>query len=190
MTATDRPAQPVDPGAALGACELWSVLFSFGPRGDQALQGLRNYRIGDGQYAAPRAIISAAIYHMSEDPAVILALSEYSAAAGPLPAPGSTADLLRRRTHVRIPAPLSLRLNRLIELASFATGQRCSRTAVVASMMRQARREDRTLWVERFRTVLAEPAGTAVPRADAANPESVLRAIRPSPGPRPQAARV
>jgi hypothetical protein len=162
------------------------VLFSFGPRGDRALTALRNYRIAEGQYASPRLIISAAILYLPEDPYLILALSNYSAAAGPVAAPGSPADLLRRRTQVRIPAPLSLRLNRLIELSSLATGHRCSRTAVVASMLRAARREKKTLWIERFRTVLSEPAEKAVAEVDAEDPATVLVPIRPKPGPRPQ----
>jgi hypothetical protein len=186
MPGPDGPAGPMDPSTPLGACESWSVLFSFGPRGDRALTALRNYRIADGQYATSRVIVSAAILHMPEDPHLILALSNYSAAAGPLPAPGSAGDLLRRRTHVRIPAPLSLRLNRLIELSSLATGQRCSRTAVVASMLLAARREKKAVWIDRFRTVLAEPAVKAMAQADAADPGQVLVPVRPKPGPRPQ----
>jgi hypothetical protein len=178
----------VDAGAPLGACESWPAMFSLPPRGEQALAALRRYRVGEasGQFAGSRAIFSALIFYMSEDPEAVAGLSNFSPAAGPTPPAGSLAGALRRRTIVRLPAPLTLRLNRLIEIANSETGQRCSRTAVMVSLMRQARREDKDLWRARFTRVLGEPASCAVPASDAASPETVLRLIRPRPGPRPQ----
>ncbi len=106
-------------------------MFSLPPRGLQALTALRTYRVGEssGLFASPRAIFSALILYMPEDVDVVVELSSFSPAAGPLPPPGSMADALRRRMQVRLPAPLTLRLDRIIEVASDQTGQRCSRTA-------------------------------------------------------------
>jgi hypothetical protein len=173
----------------LGACALWATMFSLPSRGERLLEELRRYRVGVSdrtQTASTRAIFAALILHLPERPEEIVAMSNYSAAAGPMPQPGTPADLLRRRTHVRLPAPLTLRLNRLIELAGEQTTMRCSRTAVVVSMMRVARQQEREIWVERFRTVLSRPARDAVPVADAEAPERVLRLERPLPGPRPR----
>jgi hypothetical protein len=178
----------VSPDTALGACPSWPVMFSLPPRGEQALVALRRYRVPErtGTYATPRAILSAVILHMPEDVALIVTLSNHSPAAGPLPPPGTMADVLRRRTHVQLPAPLSLRLNRLIAVASEETGQRCSRTAVIVSLMRMAQLEEKDLWRRRFEMVFSQRAQSAVPERDRANPETVLRLIRPNPGPRPQ----
>lgn len=178
----------IDRHTPLGACESWAVMFSLPPRGEQALAGLRKYRVGDapGQFAAPRAILSALILYMPEDAEAVAGLSNFSPAAGPLPAAGSMADALRRRTIVRLPAPLTLRLNRLIDVAGTERGQRCSRTAVIVALMRRARHEDKKLWQARFTSVLAQPASHAVPTFDEATPETVLRPVRPRPGPRPQ----
>jgi len=181
-------AQKIPTDIPLGACPSWPVLFSLPERGEQVLLALRHYRIGTspGATAGTRAIIAAAILHMPEDPQVIVALSNFSPAAGPAPPPGKPGDMFRRRTNVRLPAPLTLRLNRLIQLTAEETGQRCSRTAVVVSLMRLARADSKQLWRDRFTTVMTRPAGEAVPRVDAARPETVLRLVRPSPGPRPQ----
>jgi len=165
------------------------VLFSLPPRGEQALAALRKFRVADvsDQFVTLRMIFSALILYMPEDAGAIVALSGFSAAAGPPPPPGTTADKLRRRLQVRLPAPLSLRLNRLIELAIEDSGQRCSRTAVVVSLMQQARRRDEhTLWRQRFTSTLSEPAIRALPQVDQGQPELVLRMQRPRPGPRPQ----
>lgn len=191
MDASDGTASPavIDPRAPLGACESWSVMFSLPPRGEAALRALRGYRVGDapGRFASTRAIVSALILHMPESSEAVIGLSNFSPAAGPDPPPGSTVDMLRRRTTVRLPAPLTLRLNRLIELASVETGQRCSRTAVLVSLMRNARNDDKAVWRARFTSVLGEPAGRAVPKSDQATSYTVLQLVRPSPGPRPQA---
>lgn len=181
----------VDADTLLGLCPVWPVLFSLPPRGEKLLEELSRYRIGvsdPSQTARPRAIFSALILELPEDPMTICALSNYSPAAGPPPAPGSMADALRRRRQVRLPAPLSLRLNRLIAYAGETTSQRCSRTAVVVSMMKIARQGDRQEWSARFAEVLMQRASRAVPGFDAGSPESVLRLRRPSPGPRPQIA--
>jgi len=154
----------IDRHTPLGACESWAVMFSLPPRGEQALAGLRKYRIGNAprQFAAPRAILSALILYMPEDVDAVVGLSNFSPAAGPMPPAGSMADALRRRTIVRLPAPLTLRLNRLIDVAGAELGQRCSRTAVIVSLMRRARRDDKELWQARFTSVLAEPASHAI----------------------------
>jgi hypothetical protein len=164
-------------------------MFSLPTRGERLLSELQRYRIGvvdRTQTASTRAIFTALIMHLPEVPEEIVAMSNYSGAAGPMPPPGTRADLLRRRTYVRLPAPVTLRLNRLIEIAGEETAMRCSRTAVIVSMMRRARHEDRELWIERFRNVLLRPARDALPAADADDPGRVLSLNRPRPGPRPQ----
>jgi hypothetical protein len=173
----------------LGACPLWPTMFSLPSRGVRLLDELRRYRVGVSdrtQTASTRAIFAALILHLPERPEVIIEMSNHSGAAGPMPPPGTPAEALRRRTHVRLPAPLTLRLNRIIEIAGEETSMRCSRTAVVVSMMRLARLEERDLWIERFRAVLWRPARDAVPAADVQEPGRVLRLHRPLPGPRPQ----
>jgi hypothetical protein len=185
---SDGTPLAIEPNEPLGSCPLWPVLFSLSPAGEQSFAALQRVRVGsDGErFASTRAIVSALILYMPEEPDRIVALSQFSAAAGPMPPPGTPADKLRRRTQVRLPAPLSLRLNRLISLSSEHTGQRSSRSAIVVSLMKEARRRDtRALWRERFTNVLSEPAFRAVPLVDADRSAVVLRLARPSPGPRP-----
>lgn len=173
----------------LGACPHWPVLFSFPPDGMAVLAELRRWPIGEGSFAQAaslRMILSALIIGLPEDPDRIAAFSNYSPAAGAGPPPGSPGDLLRRRTQVRLPAPVTLRLNRLIEIAGDETQLRCSRTAIVVSMMHLARAQGKDAWRDQFRDVLRRPAIDAVPAVDAGKPQRVLRPVKPLPGPRPQ----
>src|SRR4051812_4197070 len=132
------PHRPVvDPDEPLGRCPSWPTMFSFGPAGERAVQQLSRYEFGEGEMkrtATPRLVLTAIILHLPEDAGTLVAFSNYSPAAGPMPPPGTLADALRRRTHVRLPSAITLRLNRLIEHAGDQTGQRCSRTAIVSSM--------------------------------------------------------
>lgn len=181
-------AQVIAGGTPLGNCPSWPILLSLPPAGEIALSRLRGLTLIDapGRYATTRLIIAAVILHLPEDPERIALLSGYSAAAGPPPPPGSTADKLRRRTQTTVPAPLSLRLNRLIELTALAQGVRCSRTAIVVAMMQEARRQDqRRLWRERFTRVMTTPAMSALAEVDGGDPDQVLLMTRPRPGPRP-----
>lgn len=190
MALSDGPVHPllVDGHTPLGACEPWAVMFSLPPRGEQAIAALRKYRVGGapGQFAEARAIFSALILHMPEEAEAVVGLSNFHR----LRAQSRGREAWRRRWDAgrsgRLSAPLTLRLNRLIEVAGAGLGQRCSRTAVVVSLMRQARHEDKDLWRRRFTSVLSEPASRAVPGFDEATPETVLRLVRPRPGPRPQ----
>jgi hypothetical protein len=179
------PQRVESPSTPLGQCEHWPTALLLTPTAIRLLDELVR-RATDMRIGVPIAraeIVSGLVLECRlTRPEDLLALSHgpgrraFAAADRP---PSPLAAVAHARLFVRLPSPVTWRLQRMVQRAQL-TGERATRAGIVTGLLHTAPQDDAALrkLAERARTRLA---ATAV--LDGDDPITVLTMQRPLPGP-------
>ncbi len=179
-------AGATDPSVSLCDCEQWMTMLALTPPAVQRLDNLvrQTYGREAGEGGSRREVIAGLILHAPENADSLGSLSvelrspKYSGFQQPV---SRLNELVRNNVVVQLPAPVSLRLDRLVARARDA-GYRAHRTNLVVGLIFLADKYKPSTICRLASGTRTCPARSAALQSEPAS--TVLSLDRPKPGPR------